>query len=78
MGGMSLIMFALIGIAWGLMPTDPSRYRWGRKGRVVVALAGPLVNVALAVLALTALAFWVQSTRWHKSLVGLAVSGVRR
>jgi len=60
MGPWSLAMFAIIGIAWGLMPTDPSRYRWGRKGRVVVALAGPLVNVALAVLALTALAFWVR------------------
>ena len=33
MGGMSLIMFALIGIAWGVMPTDPSRYRSGRRGR---------------------------------------------
>ncbi len=27
---------------------------------------------------LTALAFWVQSTRWHKNQVGLAVSSVRR
>lgn len=27
---------------------------------------------------LTALAFWVQSTRWHKNKVGLAVASVRR
>ena len=37
MGGASLIVFALVGIAWGLMPTDPSRYRWGRRGRIQAA-----------------------------------------
>ena len=60
MGPWSLAMFALIGIAWGLMPTDPSRYRWGRKGRIVVALAGPVVNIILALIALTVLAFWIR------------------
>jgi Zn-dependent protease len=60
MGPWSLLMFALIGIAWGLMPTDPSKYRWRRKGRVVVALAGPAVNIGLAFLALTALAVWLR------------------
>ena len=45
MGGASLIVFALVGIAWGLMPTDPSRYRWGRRGRIAVAAAGPLMNL---------------------------------
>ncbi len=48
MQGMSLIAFAIIGIAWGVMPTDPSRYRWGRRGRVVVSGAGPAMNVGLA------------------------------
>ena len=60
MGPWSLAMFALIGIAWGLMPTDPSRYRSGRKGRVVVALAGPVVNVLLALVTLTALGLWIR------------------
>ena len=55
MGGASLIMFALIGIAWGLMPTDPSRYRWGRRGRIVVAGAGPMMNLLLAAASLIAL-----------------------
>jgi len=55
MGGMSLIMFALIGIAWGMMPTDPSRYRSGRKGRAIVAFAGPAMNLLLAFGALTTL-----------------------
>ncbi|MEC8560772.1 MAG: site-2 protease family protein [Planctomycetota bacterium] len=52
MGGASLIVFALVGIAWGLMPTDPSRYRWGRRGRIAVAAAGPLMNLLIAVVSL--------------------------
>ena len=41
MGWLSIVFLCLVGIAWGSMPTDPSRFRWGRKGRVFVALAGP-------------------------------------
>ena len=37
MGPWSLGMFALIGIAWGLMPVQPARFRWGRRGWVLVA-----------------------------------------
>ena len=40
MGVPSLVMFALIGIAWGAMPVEPSRFRWGRRGRVLVSAAG--------------------------------------
>lgn len=50
MGVFSLLCLALVGIAWGSMPTDPGRYRWGRQGRIVVAGAGPLMNVLLALL----------------------------
>jgi Zn-dependent protease len=60
MGATSLLVFALIGIAWGVMPTDPSRYRWGRQGRIVVAAAGPVMNVALGLTALTALVVWLK------------------
>lgn len=59
MGWMSIIIFALFGIAWGLMPVDPSRFRWGRRGRIVVAGAGPAMNVLLAFIALTAAALWL-------------------
>ncbi|MHC5003150.1 MAG: site-2 protease family protein, partial [Planctomycetota bacterium] len=59
MGGPSLLVFALIGIAWGVMPTDPSRYRWRRRGRIVVAGAGPAMNVGLAAVALGLLAGWL-------------------
>jgi Zn-dependent protease len=60
MGPMSLLMFAIIGIAWGLMPVDPSRFRWKRKGRVVVAAAGPAMNILLALLSLTVAAVWLE------------------
>jgi Zn-dependent protease len=47
MGWVSLILLALVGIAWGSMPTDPSKYRWGRRGRIIVSGAGPAMNVLL-------------------------------
>jgi Zn-dependent protease len=47
MGLWSLVCLALVGIAWGAMPSDPSKYRWGRQGRIVVAGAGPAMNIAL-------------------------------
>lgn len=60
MGPMSLLTFALVGFAWGLMPTDPSRYRWKRRGRIVVAGAGPAMNIALALAALLGAALWAR------------------
>ncbi len=59
MGGMSLLMFVVIGIAWGAMPVDPSKFRWGRRGNAVVAAAGPAMNLLLAFFALTAGALWI-------------------
>ncbi|MFZ4751607.1 MAG: site-2 protease family protein [Phycisphaerales bacterium] len=50
MGWVSLILLAVIGIAWGMMPVDPSKYRWGRRGRIIVSLAGPAMNVVLSLL----------------------------
>jgi Zn-dependent protease len=55
MGGLSLIMLMIAGIAWGAMPINPVNLR-GRYGRAWVALAGPACNVLLALLALSALA----------------------
>lgn len=56
MPGFALIVFAIAGITWGLMPINPSRFRWGPLGRALVAAAGPAMNVALALVALTATA----------------------
>jgi len=60
MGPWSLLMFALIGIAWGVMPVNPSNYRWGRQGRFFVAGAGPAMNVVLAIIAMTCGAIWAR------------------
>lgn len=53
MGIYSIVCLLLVGIAWGSMPTDPSRYRWGRQGRIVVSGAGPASNLLLAFLCWT-------------------------
>jgi Zn-dependent protease len=55
MGALGLGLLCLVGIAFGLMPVDPSRFR-SRHGDAFVAAAGPLVNGVLALLSLTALA----------------------
>ncbi len=47
MGQTSLILFAVLGIAFGAMPVDPSRFR-GRFGEAYVAAAGPAMNVLIA------------------------------
>lgn len=57
---MSLLFFAIIGFAWGLMPVNPSRFRSGWRGVAAVAFAGPLVNVLLAVVATILWAMWVK------------------
>ncbi len=62
MGPTSLIVFLFIGIAWGAMPVNPSRMR-GRYAESVVALAGPLMNLALAILAVILLVLWVPLTQ---------------
>jgi len=48
MGIPSLIMLAICGIAWGMVPVDPARLRpqW-RRG--LVAFAGPAANLLLAI-----------------------------
>ena len=59
MGTNSLIAFAILGIAWGLMPVDPTRIR-GRYGDALVAAAGPACNLALCVLAAVGCAVWLR------------------
>ncbi len=55
MGPFSLLALALAGIAWGQMPIDPTRLR-GRYGELIVAAAGPALNLALALVCLSGLA----------------------
>lgn len=57
MGPMSLLMFALVGIAWGAMPVNPSRFR-SRYGDAIVSFAGPAMNLTLALISGVAAALW--------------------
>lgn len=58
MGVPSLIMFAVVGIAWGAMPVDPTRFRH-KYGDLLVSLAGPMMNFSLAVVAIVLGGLWV-------------------
>ncbi|MBC7834130.1 MAG: site-2 protease family protein [Phycisphaerales bacterium] len=58
MGPTSLIMFALLGLAWGAMPIDPTRMR-GRFAEAFVAVAGPVMNLLLAAACILVLGPWI-------------------
>ena len=72
MGQTSLIVFALIGFAWGMMPVRPDRFRHGRLGEALVAFAGPAMNLVLAFVALTVCGILFatvdMSTQWTRSV----------
>ncbi len=60
MGWLSIGLAAVIGIAWGLTPVTPSRFRHRRWGDVIVSFAGPAVNLALAIVAALVMVFVVR------------------
>ncbi len=68
MGGFSLFLLFFAGIAYGLMPASPGRFR-SRSGRALVALAGPAANLVLAFIGLTVFAVWIRTA-------GLAAEGM--
>ena len=55
MGLPSIVVFLIIGIAWGLMPVNPRKFRHGKWGRILVSFAGPAMNLAIAFVVLTIL-----------------------
>jgi Zn-dependent protease len=59
MGPVSLVLLFVVGIAWGQMPVNPSRFR-SRHGDAIVSIAGPAVNLVLAFLGLTVLGLWMR------------------
>jgi Zn-dependent protease len=71
MGQASLFLFALFGIAWGMMPVNPNRLR-GRHADAIVSLAGPLMNVLLCGLSLVGLVVWIgcSSGKWGGRPIG--------
>ncbi|HQY88002.1 MAG TPA: site-2 protease family protein [Tepidisphaeraceae bacterium] len=61
MGWFSLFMLFVVGIAWGQMPVDPTRMR-GKRAGALVALAGPAMNVVLALVSTLILGVWMRLT----------------
>lgn len=57
MGGLGFLAVFLMGIGWGAMPVNPSRFR-SRYGDAIVCAAGPAMNLLLALIGLTAYALW--------------------
>ena len=55
MGVPSIVVFLIIGIAWGMMPVNPYKFRHGKWGRIFVSAAGPMMNLLIAFVTLTAL-----------------------
>lgn len=76
MGPFSIGALLVMGMAWGQMPIDPSRLR-GRHAEAIVALAGPLTNLALGWLGLTTFTVLMrfdlvdQSVNWQNNLLDL-------
>jgi len=54
MGPLGLGLLCFAGIAFGVMPVDPRKFR-SRYGDAIVAAAGPAVNAVIALVALTTL-----------------------
>lgn len=59
MGPPALIMFAICGITWGLMPVNPHRFRDGSRGEMFVSAAGPVSNLIIAGVCGICLMIWL-------------------
>lgn len=57
MGGLGFVAVFVLGMGWGAMPVNPSRFR-SRYGDAMVSVAGPLMNLLLCLIGLTAFALW--------------------
>lgn len=57
MGPFSIFLLLVVGLAFGAMPIDPTRLR-GKYAEAFVAVAGPVMNLLLAALAVIGLGLW--------------------
>lgn len=67
MGPMSLMLLAVVGFAFGAMPIDPTRLR-GKYAESLVAIAGPAMNLLLAILAIIAVGMWYRHGGYDPSI----------
>ncbi len=70
MGLHSLVLFALCGIAWGMMPVNRYNFRDGHKGDIYVSAAGPAMNLLIAAVCLVMLTLWGRFVPAGSALVG--------
>jgi len=70
MGLHSLFMFALCGIAWGMMPVNRYNFRDGHKGDIYVSAAGPAMNLLIAAVCLVMLTVWGRFVPAGSALAG--------
>jgi Zn-dependent protease len=61
MGQASLVMLCLTGIAWGTMPVNPAKFRSLKWGNIIVSLAGPFANLAIALFLANVIKFFLIS-----------------
>ncbi len=61
MGWESIIFLCIAGIAWGKMPVNPCKFRSAKLSNILVSAAGPLCNLALAILCIALIKFFVYS-----------------
>jgi Zn-dependent protease len=73
MGLHSLFMFALCGIAWGMMPVNRYNFRDGHKGDIYVSAAGPAMNLLIAAVCLVVLTVWNRFVPAGSTLAGNVV-----
>lgn len=64
MGGFSLVLLAVVGIAFGAMPVQPANFR-SRRGELIVAFAGPAMNLLLATAAILLAGLFVRAGVLH-------------
>ena len=80
MGGHSLVIFALCGIAWGAMPVNPNRFRDGRRGDIYVSAAGPAMNLLIGAACTIILTLWLwlapQETELYRNVAVFLFYGV--
>jgi Zn-dependent protease len=75
MGLPSMILFLILGIAWGMMPVNPNRFRHGKWGRILVSAAGPMMNLVIAFIVLTVVGFVIDSYAEQSDVVTFLLTG---
>jgi len=66
MGPVSIMLLMTCGLAWGLMPVNPLKFR-SKYGDAIVAAAGPAMNLLLAVVAMIGYGLWVRFGGLHEA-----------